>query len=194
VEITTTRRRRRRAGQVVLNVVCAAVMLLAVALIVPGALGLQRYLITGSSMGGSLGVGSVAFEEVVPVNDLRVGDVITYQPPADSEIDHLVTHRIVSIEGGVYRTKGDANPDADPWTFELTDTSQPRVSFSVPYAGWAFIALQDRGLRMLVIGIPATVIALISLGQLLAALRRRPVPTRHADQVATVRKPTVPVG
>ena len=165
-------------------------MLLAVGFIVPAAIGFQRYVITGSSMGGSLGVGAIAFEEVVPVNDLRVGDVITYQPPADSGIDHLVTHRIVNIQGDVYRTQGDANPDVDPWTFQLTSTSQSRVTFAVPYVGYVFIALQDRFLRMLLIGLPASVIALISLVQLIGAVRRRP------EQVnpSTVAKPTVAVG
>ena len=99
MEIATTHRRRNRGGRILLNVASALVMLLAVGFIVPAALGFQRYVITGSSMGGSLGVGAIAFEEVVPVNDLRVGDVITYQPPADSGIDHLVTHRIVNIRG-----------------------------------------------------------------------------------------------
>jgi len=190
VEIATTHRRRNRGGRILVNVASALVMLLAVGFIVPAALGFQRYVITGSSMGGSLGVGAVAFEEVVPVNDLRVGDVITYQPPADSGIDHLVTHRIVSIRGDVYRTQGDANPDIDPWTFQLTSTSQSRVTFAVPYAGYVFIALQDRFLRMLLIGLPASVIALISLVQLIGAVRRRP------EQVnpATVAKPTVAVG
>jgi signal peptidase I len=191
VEIATTHRRRQhRSGRILVNLLCASVMLLAVGFIVPAALGFQRYVITGSSMGGSLGVGAVAFEEVVPVNDLRVGDVITYQPPADSGIDHLVTHRIVSIQGDVYRTKGDANADTDPWTFQLTSTSQSRVSFAVPYLGYVFIALQDRLLRMILIGIPASVVALISLVQLIGAVRRRP------EQVtrATVAKPTVSVG
>ncbi len=190
MEIATTHRRPHRSGRFLVNLLCALVMLLAVAFIVPAALGFQRYVITGSSMGGSLGVGSVAFEDVVPVNDLRVGDVITYQPPADSGIDHLVTHRIVSIQGDVYRTQGDANADADPWTFQLTSTSQSRVSFAVPYLGYVFIALQDRLLRMLLIGLPASVIALISLVQLIGAVRRRPEQVKQA----TVGNPTVSVG
>jgi signal peptidase I len=190
VEITTRHSRPRRRGQVVVNVLCAAVMLLAVAFIVPAAFGYQRYVITGSSMGGSLDVGAVAFEEVVPVNDLRVGDVITYQPPSDSGIDHLVTHRIVSIQGDVYRTQGDANADVDPWTFQLTSTSQSRVAYSVPYVGYVLIALQDRELRMILVGLPATAIALLSAFQLVRALRRRPEPARPEP----VAKSTVAVG
>jgi signal peptidase len=64
------------------------------------------------------------------------------------------------------------------------------VTFAVPYVGYVFIALQDRVLRMLLIGLPASVIALISLVQLIGAVRRRP------EQVnpSTVAKPTVAVG
>ena len=190
MEIATSARRPRRRGRILVNLACILVMLFAVAFIVPAAFGYQRYVITGSSMEGSLGLGSVAFEEVVPVADLRVGDVITYRPPADSGVDNLVTHRIVGIEGDVFRTKGDANADVDPWTFQLTSTSQSRVSYSVPYVGYVFLALQDRSLRMLLIGVPAGIIALISLVQLFRATRRRP------DQAppAAVPKPTVPVG
>ena len=185
-------RRPRRRGQILVNLACVLVMLLAVAFIVPAAFGYQRYVITGSSMEGSLGLGSVAFEEVVPVADLEVGDVITYQPPADSGVDHLVTHRIVSIEGDVYRTQGDANADVDPWTFQLTSTSQSRVSYSVPYVGYVFIALQDRDDPDDRHRPPGDgIIALLSLVQLVRAPRAGD-PSQPARQ--PVAKPTVPVG
>ena len=148
--------------------------LVAVAFIVPSFFGLQRYVITGTSMTGTIGFGSIAFEEVVPVHDLRVGDVITYAPPPASGVDHMVTHRIVAIHGATYRTKGDAVPQADPWKFRLDAPEQSRVVFSVPWAGYPFIWLADRGIRMLVIGAPAAAIALVSLGQVLESLRRRP--------------------
>ena len=149
-------------------------MVLALAFLLPAAFGLQRYVITGGSMEGTYDLGSVVFEESVPVADLQVGDVITYVPPAESGIDNLVTHRIVSIDGTSFRTQGDANPDVDPWTFELTAASQNRVTASMPYVGYLFIALGDRSTRMLVIGVPAAIIALASLAELLQALRRRP--------------------
>jgi signal peptidase len=190
VEIATKHRRQHRGVELLVNAVCTLVVLMAVAFIVPAAFGVQRYVITGSSMGESLPLGSVAFEEVVPVNDLRVGDVITYRPPADSGVDHMVTHRIVSIQGDVFRTQGDANADADPWTFQLASTSQARVSWSVPYVGYVFIALQDRATRMVLIGLPAGVIAMISLVQLSRALRQRPAPHKHA----AVGKQTVAAG
>ena len=126
------------------------------------------------SMEGTYDLGSVVFEESVPVADLQVGDVITYVPPADSGIDTLVTHRIIEIDGTTFRTQGDANPDPDPWTFELTAATQARVTSSLPYVGHLFIALGDRSTRMVVIGGPAAIIALASLVELLQALRRKP--------------------
>src|SRR3954454_6281175 len=105
------RRRPRRFVDGAVTTACVVVTLIALAFIVPALFGLERYVITGSSMTGTIDYGSVAGEEVVPVADLRVGDIITYQPPEESGIDHPVTHRIVAIHGDVLRTKGDAVPD-----------------------------------------------------------------------------------
>lgn len=174
VEIATRRRRSPRPMRVVSTLFSVVATLVAVAFIVPSFFGLQRYVITGTSMTGTIGFGSIAFEEVVPVGDLRVGDVITYAPPPTSGVDHMVTHRIVAIHGATYRTKGDAVPQADPWKFRLDAPEQSRVVFSVPWVGYPFIWLADRGTRMLVIGAPAAAIALVSLGQVLDSLRRRP--------------------
>ena len=165
VEITT-RRRRSRPVRVVSTLLSVFATLVAVAFILPSFFGLQRYVITGTSMTGTIGFGSIAFEEVVPVGDLRVGDVITYAPPPTAGIDHMVTHRIVAVHGTTYRTKGDAVPQADPWKFRLDSSEQSRVVFSVPWVGYPFIWLADRA--------PAAVIALLSLGQVLESLRRRP--------------------
>ena len=134
VEIAT-RRRRSRPMRVVSTLLSVSATLVAVAFIVPSFFGLQRYVITGTSMTGTIGFGSIAFEEVVPVGDLRVGDVITYAPPPTSGVDHMVTHRIVAVHGATYRTKGDAVPQADPWKFRLDAPEQSRVVFSVPWVG-----------------------------------------------------------
>ncbi len=174
---TRTRASRVRGG--LANLGLLLTMLVALGFLLPSMMGLQRYVIMGGSMAGTYDLGSVVFEEVVPVSELRVGDVITYVPPADSGITTLVTHRITAIDGGQFRTQGDANPGVDPWTFELTAATQPRVVAHVPYVGFAFMALADRGTRMAVIGIPAGIIALLSLLELVRALR--PARPREAD-------------
>lgn len=174
MEIKAPRRHRSRVllGRV-LTAFSVVTTLLAVAFILPTALGLQRFVITGSSMQGTYDLGSVVYSELVPTTDLRVGDVITYQPPPDAGIDTLVTHRIVSLDDGVVRTKGDNVPQADPWTFRISQPTQARAVFGVPYVGWLFIWLNDRDTRQLFVGGPAGLIALASLGQIIMVLVRR---------------------
>jgi signal peptidase len=140
-----------------------ALVLLAALMLVPAALGWQRYVITGGSMGGTIARGSIVYEEPVPVGRLRVGDVITFTPPTRSD---RVTHRIAAIgRDGELRTKGDANAATDPWRIRPSGARQPVVRFHVPLAGYAFAALSIRWVRMLVIGVPALVVAAASLAR-----------------------------
>jgi len=121
---------------VILGPVTALVLL-------PIGLGLQRYVVSGHSMAGGIDRGSVVFERVVPVSDLRVGDVITYRPPASTGIEGRVTHRIVDIDPAGITTKGDANARPDPWRLEPEGPTLPRVAFTVPWVGYAYlVALQ----------------------------------------------------
>lgn len=186
--VVQQRRRPRKFVNTAITTACVLVTLLALAFILPSLFGLQRYVITGTSMTGTIDYGSVAVEEVVPVSDLRVGDIITYTPPPGSGVDHLVTHRIIAIHGDVLQTKGDAVPQQDPWKFKLDGTQQAREKFSVPYLGYPLIWLADRNARMLVLGVPAAVIALISLGQVVSALR----PKRKQETVSPS-QPSIPV-
>jgi signal peptidase len=161
----------RRVIRVGTTLLLAAGLLLGALMVVPALFGIQRYVIVSGSMTGTYDRGSVVFDQVVPVASLKVGDVITYKPPGDSGVDHLVTHRIAAITtdksgARTFRTKGDANQVADPWTFTLPGPRQARVRAGVPYAGFAVAALSDRRARMLVVGLPALLIALSSLAGL----------------------------
>jgi signal peptidase len=158
------RRPRRTLGTTLATALCVACLALAALMLLPGLLGYQRYVITSGSMTGSYDRGSVVFDEVVPVEDLRVGDAITYTPPPGSGPGGRITHRIVSIDSDqfgrrVLRTQGDANETADPWTFTLDKPKQARVAFHVPYVGYVLSALAIRQARMLLIGLPALLIA-----------------------------------
>jgi signal peptidase len=157
----TALERIRRATGGALIFVCVA---LAAIMLVPPLLGYERYVITGKSMTGTFNRGSVVFDKVVPTTQLNEGDVITYVPPPGSGPTGKVTHRIVSIRmkdgARLYRTKGDANAVADPWTFRLDQPTQARVDAHIPYVGYVYAALSDPGKRFLVIGIPAILIAL----------------------------------
>ena len=155
----------RSVGRWATGAALLAAVVVAMLVLLPSLFGWQRYAIVSGSMTGTYDRGSLVLDEVVPVGELKVGDVITYTPPAG---DHLITHRIVWIgrdPSGArgYRTKGDANPVADPWTFRLDRPTQARVRAGVPYAGYVLMALGRRDVRMVLIAFPALLIAGFSL-------------------------------
>jgi signal peptidase len=162
----------RRLGSALCALIVVAGILFGLFLIAPSVMGWERYVIVSGSMTGTYDRGSLVFDEVVPVKSLKVGDVITYRPPTGSGPEGLVTHRIRSIgrdpktKAPVFRTKGDANKVADPWTFTLPNRHQARVVTGAPYMGFVLAALAQRKLRMVLVGIPALLIALIVLGGL----------------------------
>jgi signal peptidase I len=155
----------RRAFGIVLGDVA---LILALAVLVPALLGYQRYVITSGSMTGTYDTGSLVFDRVVPTSSLRAGDVITFRPPGHAG---LVTHRIATVRTAngqrVFTTKGDANRVADAWgPIALGEARQARVAFHLPYLGYGLATLSDRHVRMLVIGLPALLIALAALAGL----------------------------
>jgi signal peptidase len=156
---------RKRVVKAAATALCAACFALAALMLLPGLFGYERYVITSGSMTGAYDRGSIIFDEVVPVSELGVGDVITYTPPPGSGPSGMITHRIDSIGSDqfgrpLFRTKGDANGTADPWTFTLDEPTQARVAFHVPYAGYLLAALRVRPVQLLVIGLPALLLAL----------------------------------
>lgn len=166
-----------RAGRASAALAIAACVALAAMLLAAAGLGFGRYVITSGSMAGAFDRGSLLFAKPVPVSDLRVGDVIVYEPPPGAGPGGLVSHRIVwtgrDPDGlRAFRTKGDANKVPDPWRFTLRSRTQARASFDVPYVGYALAALGVRELRMLLIGLPALLIGLA----VAASLWREPEP------------------
>jgi signal peptidase len=147
---------------------CAVALVLALAVLVPALLGFQRYVITSGSMTGTYDRGSLVFDRVVATSSLRKGDVITFRPPGQAG---LVTHRIVALRvvagQRVLTTQGDANRTADLWgPLTLHDARQARVASHVPYVGYGIAALSDRRVRMMIIGLPALLIAISTLAGL----------------------------
>jgi signal peptidase I len=145
-----------------------AALALGLCVLVPALLGFQRYVITSGSMSGTYDRGSLVFDRVVGTSSLKAGDVITFRPPGQTG---LVTHRILSVRSvrgqRVLRTKGDANREPDVWgPFALRGAKQARVAFHIPYVGYALGALSERRVRMVVIGLPALLIALAALAGL----------------------------
>jgi len=167
--LSTVRTRARGLVLVTGRGLVALLLLLTLAAIavtfLPGLMGYQRYVLVGGSMEPTIHRGSLVFDEVARVRELRVGDVITYVPPLRTQ---PVTHRIISAKrqkagSPIFRTQGDANAAADMRPFKLDKPTQARFSFAVPYLGWVFILLGTPQARFLLLALPALLIALAML-------------------------------
>lgn len=166
--------------------VTLVVLVLAAVTLLPTLLGYGRYVIVSGSMTGTYDTGSMVYTKPIPTSQLRVGDVITYAPPAGKSPQAIVTHRIFSRTVGpkgqvVYRTKGDANQSADNWTFALDEPQQATVRFGIPYLGYGISALARPEVRKLVVGVPAILIALLVVAGLLRDARREALEAARAD-------------
>jgi signal peptidase len=170
--VPIARSRARRLVQRTGRGLAALLLLLTLAALVvtfaPGLMGYQRYVLVGGSMEPTIHRGSIVFDDLVRVRELRAGDVITYQPPGATK---PVTHRIISAKrqktgSPIFRTQGDANAAADMRPFKLNQPMQARYRFSVPYLGWAFILLGTPHARFLLLALPALLIAFTMLGKL----------------------------
>lgn len=173
----STRGERRRVAVALL--VMAPVALMVMLVLLPAVLALDRYVITDSSMDGSMGRGSVVLAREVPPTDLRVGDVISFTPPGESGADK-VTRRITAIDHGVATTQGDTAVRPDPWSLPLTDPAYSRTWVSLPWIGYPFAV--DGGWVLLLLFAAAAVV--------LAAAAGRPA----TPKVARAARAGLPVG
>ena len=193
---------RVTVGRVASTVGLVLVLVLAVLMILPSLLGFHRYVITSGSMEPAIPTGAVVYDKAVAVADLEVGDVITFVPPPEYDIETPVTHRIVEISaapedqkekataGRMFRTKGDANEARDPWLMVLDQPTQDRVEHHVPYVGYVYQWLSTRWVQLLVIGLPALAIAVV----IARALWREAGNAVRRERAARARKGAIVIG
>jgi signal peptidase len=118
-------------------------------------LGYSSYVIYSGSMEPTVKVGSLLLSRPADVQDLRVGDVITYRSPGNHT---TLTHRVVGIrqEDGewVFQTKGDASLEPDPQEVILRGQVS-KMAFDVPYLGYVVdFAKSTQGVVLLLL-VPA---------------------------------------
>jgi len=124
-------------------------------------LGYNNYVIYSGSMEPTVKVGSLLLTRPADVEDLQVGDVITYRSPGNHT---TLTHRIVSIrqQDGerVFKTKGDASLEPDPREVILRGQVS-KMAFDIPYLGYVVdFAKSTQGVVLLLV-VPAAGLLLI---------------------------------
>ncbi len=132
---------RGRSGRLVRasgSLLLGLMLLLVAALAVGPRTGHYRTLaILSGSMEPTFAPGDLVVSTPMRAREVRRGDVITFHAPVEGA--PLVTHRVVRVvEHGphpVVRTRGDANPTADPWSARIDDDVVWRQRAVVPRAG-----------------------------------------------------------
>lgn len=136
----------------------ALIVFLGLVLIILGAwaVGYRPVVVTSGSMEPAVRTGDVVITKPVGMDD-EVGDqtVIDFEDPATAE-RHL--HRVIEVTPDGYRTKGDANADADPQIVPQ-DHVHGAGFVLAPYVGFLPIWVQERAWAPLA----AAAVALIAL-------------------------------
>jgi len=124
------------AGNIILGlVVCFALFAVLIPSVFSGSLAIVR----SSSMEPAMRAGALAVMLPVDAADVKVGDIIAFDPPWDSGSDVTVSHRVIGVlDNGQLRfdTKGDALEGSDPY-YVPAESVQGKVLFSIPYLGYA---------------------------------------------------------
>jgi signal peptidase len=106
---------------------------------IPSVLGHKVLTVLSGSMAPAIRTGDVIVDEPLAIGDeVRVGDVVTFR--SREKTDMLITHRVVEIvkvDGRVlaYKTKGDANKDADTVLVGL-EQLVGRYQWRIPFFGY----------------------------------------------------------
>ncbi|WP_179617448.1 signal peptidase I [Nocardioides marinisabuli] len=135
----------------------------------PHVLGYRTATMLTGSMEPGIMVGDVVVTAERPAADVEVGDVITYHIPVE---DHRVeTHRVTEVirgdDGSVaVRTKGDNNPNVDPWLATLEGDSVWEVQAVIPQVGSVIRALRTPVVNDVILYGALGAVLLLGLGRI----------------------------
>jgi len=168
------RRRYRKfidiAFTVILYVLSVSILFSAYMRIVP-------MVVVSGSMRPALDIGDIVLVDARKPFNVSIGDVIAFRFE-----NMIVVHRVINVTGGGFRTKGDANPDPDPFVVDSSSVVG-KVVGSIPKIGLATLALQQ-GLAIFKIS-PAALSVVLPVAIVLLALyawRRRLISrARHSN-------------
>ena len=128
---------------------CLAALAALVLVAVPMITGSQTYSVLTSSMAPKYAPGTFLVVKPVPFEELKVGDIITYQIESGSPA--VITHRITSVtaeQSGeiVFITKGDNNDVEDELPVREVQV-KGKLFYAVPFVGFVANGLgnSDRG-------------------------------------------------
>lgn len=112
--------------------ICYILIFIYILLVAPKALGYTPLVVLTGSMEPTYKVGTILYYHSVSENNLKVGDVITF-----NSNNQIVTHRINGIKNNLYETKGDANTTPDAKLVEYKNIVGKIAPIAIPILGYA---------------------------------------------------------
>ena len=126
--------------------------LAALVIVVPAVSGGTALTVLTSSMAPAYPPGTLIVAKPTPVDDIRVGDVLTYQIESGKPavISHRVTTRSISTDGDTtFVTKGDNNAVADTEPVQAVQ-AKGTLWYAIPMLGWVNTAVSGESRGILV--------------------------------------------
>lgn len=165
-----------------LNLIVAAAAVMVVITLVAPRLGYHIHPVLSGSMEPALKVGGVILTDVVPLEQVTKGDIITYRHE-----DQRITHRVTSVETKdgkiVFQTKGDANESADPYAVSMKGEEVPKVIYYVPFFGFLAAFMNNKVNFLLTIGVTSAILLALYFRDIWREVRGR----RRQDRRALTR-------
>ena len=117
--------------------------------------GHNLYVVSSESMEPTISMGDIIVTRALDeesISQLTPGAIITFEHGKNT-----VTHRLLSIEGDVLITKGDAAEESDPWSITLSDVKDAYL-FKIPLIGYIPQLAKEKLGWFLMIVFPAIVL------------------------------------
>lgn len=126
---------KAKIAQSIITVLLTGIVLVLLGVFfIPQCIGYQPYNIQTASMTPKYPVGSMIYVKKTALEDLEVGDVVTYR--TSSEGGWIVTHRLTQVDKqtGMLVTKGDANNTEDG-SISYSAVIGKATNFAIPFLG-----------------------------------------------------------
>lgn len=127
--------------QVATTTFSTVLLALGVASVLAAVLGVRLVPVLSGSMTPYADVGSLAVTVPAESREIHVGDVVAFRPPLEFTVSQHrpIMHRVATMDVTSpepwLSTKGDANPDPDPWRLSLDGTDFTRTVLVLPHLG-----------------------------------------------------------
>ncbi|UCR88402.1 signal peptidase I [Mycetocola spongiae] len=173
-------------------VISVAVLLILAFVVVPRVTGSVPYTVLTGSMEPLMPPGTTVVVKPIPFDQIRVGDVITYQ--LSSGEPEVVTHRVVGVDitpdGPRLRTQGDANPAEDP-TPVREEQVRGKAWYWAPLIGYFSSGVTSDTRTWIARGLGVALLGYAAVTVVLAVRGRAKTRAEERDSAATAAEPSL---